>query len=777
MFHPLVYLSALSLLTGAAADEIINGSSVLNTSCPFNYYGQTYKQIYVTLSNDTFAICFNGFYDPRTRGDCIVGPQFPHHRITFYTYTWSYYPHYYYCNMGLYTSDYYNYNFSYTQFYFHNSDREASVSLYGGNRGSWVYNVQVNGVTVDTLNITNNPSTYSSYASVDIRGCRLSGVVYKPGAVLTTNPENCSSVICDEALVLRRVTCNPWEQCQGNGICASHTCTVTGPTVIDFNGQLNSIQDRCTYSLLSHFSVPSLQVLANFQERRRKDVSFLDSVTLVLNGSDIHIHLKQGGVVQVNDTPLTLNGLAEIVDGVELSKDQTGVTAKLTFASYTASVFFDGYTAQIHTAVPAGTRLSGLCTNSSVSLSQVMLPGYSDDDCEILYDDAAYSTVINCPVATQRCNDLRAPPFTSCNTLVDPQPYINACVDTLRRYPLVDKLYCQFLQAYARACSLSSNDSVGNWWSGLGCSPPQAFCQDRICSSHEFCGQNADGGISCLCRALFAASYDSTGALGNSVVCSHNSASITLAGCLLERRNINYLTLHLNNRSCTGQMDELTHMITFNFNTGNTCGALITYDNDRIEYSNTITAEDRSPGMNFSMNFSCYYTEPEIKSIGFRFKSSSVIQQITSGAWSYNLTMTSYTSVEVRPDQRIWVELKADGLNDSMVFVVTDSCWASTDQSPRGGQRYNLIMNGCPATQSVKMQGNGQGTSNHFSFTIFQLNGQIGDVYLHCKVQLCVIGNNCIPVCKGVARRCRFTRNQPMYEEDSAAFVTMNWTS
>ncbi|MEQ2293616.1 hypothetical protein AMECASPLE_035390 [Ameca splendens] len=77
-------------------------------------------------------------------------------------------------------------------------------------------------------------------------------------------------------------------------------CTVMGPAVIDFHGQQNSVKDRCSYSLLRIPSVPDFQVLANFQERRRKDVSFLDSVTLRLNGSGVHIHLKQGGRVLVS---------------------------------------------------------------------------------------------------------------------------------------------------------------------------------------------------------------------------------------------------------------------------------------------------------------------------------------------------------------------------------------------------------------------------------------------------------------------------------------------
>lgn len=77
-------------------------------------------------------------------------------------------------------------------------------------------------------------------------------------------------------------------------------CTVTGPAVVDFQGQQNSVKDRCWYSLLRFPSGPDFQVLARFQERRRKDVSFLDGVTLRLNGSAVHIQLEQGGRVLVS---------------------------------------------------------------------------------------------------------------------------------------------------------------------------------------------------------------------------------------------------------------------------------------------------------------------------------------------------------------------------------------------------------------------------------------------------------------------------------------------
>ena len=83
---------------------------------------------------------------------------------------------------------------------------------------------------------------------------------------------------------------------------------------------------------------------------------------------------------------------------------------------------------------------------------------------------------------------------------------------------------------------------------------------------------------------------------------------------------------------------------------------------------------------------------------------SSVIQQIVSGAWNYTLTMKAYTdadrtqavesSTEIQLEETIWVELKTDGLDDKLVAVVTDSCWATNEPSPSEILRYDLIIGG-----------------------------------------------------------------------------------
>uniref|UniRef100_A0AAX7SLX7 ZP domain-containing protein n=1 Tax=Astatotilapia calliptera TaxID=8154 RepID=A0AAX7SLX7_ASTCA len=242
-----------------------------------------------------------------------------------------------------------------------------------------------------------------------------------------------------------------------------------------------------------------------------------------------------------------------------------------------------------------------------------------------------------------------------------------------------------------------------------------------------------------------------------------DSASVTLVGCLLADKDIDYSALHLNDPTCRGQVDELTHMVTFGFNSSNSCGTVVTTNNSQVIYKNTIMTQSSSSDIinghdQVYIDFSCVQTQPDIKTATFRIRDSSVIQHITSGVWDYTLTMCATTDVghtqavqsstEVQLIQKIRVQLKTDGLDGDVVVVVTDSCWATDQPSPDSTPRYDLIINGCanPADQTVQVEDNGLGTSNYFSFSMFQFTGSSGEVYLHCELHLCPKQNNCVPV-------------------------------
>uniref|UniRef100_A0A3Q4GAX6 Alpha-tectorin-like n=1 Tax=Neolamprologus brichardi TaxID=32507 RepID=A0A3Q4GAX6_NEOBR len=500
------------------------------------------------------------------------------------------------------------------------------------------------------------------------------GTVYKPGTVVNSDPQICSSVTCSETATLQTSGCGPLEHCQGNGSCVlASTCTVTGPTVIDVHGHMNSIQDRCIFC---------------------------------------------------------------------------------------------------------------------VCMNEPELCCLSPPSCEMQYSEPADST-INCTSVTERCNLLKEAPFSSCNSHIDPEPYITACTNTLCKYPAVDGLNCQFLKAYARASSLH-NHTLDGWTSKTSCSS-EAFCQDRTCSNHEFCGKKTVGGDTrCFCRAIFASKYQKNNSLGDPTVCKENSASLTLVGCLLEDKDINYSALQLNDPTCRGQMDELTHMVTFSFNSSNSCGTVVTTNNSYVIYKNTIRSQSYSSGVitrndQVQIDFSCVHSQPNINTATFRIRDWSIAQRITHGAWNYTLTIKAYTDAartqlvqwnsEFQLKQKIWMELKTDGLDGSMVSVVTDSCWATDQASPTSSPRHDLIINGCAnsADPTVQVEENGLATSTYFSFNMFRFTGGSSDIFLHCQLHLCPKqGNNCIPTCNTAARRHRSA--SLTYEPEAPAFISVSWT-
>lgn len=81
-----------------------------------------------------------------------------------------------------------------------------------------------------------------------------------------------------------------------------------------------------------------------------------------------------------------------------------------------------------------------------------------------------------------------------------------------------------------------------------------------------------------------------------------------------------------------------------------------------------------------------------------------MVQHIKSGEWSYKVSMRAYinaaytiaidSNTDVRLNQKIWVELKTDELDAKTVAVVTDSCWATSEESPNSEPRYDLIIDG-----------------------------------------------------------------------------------
>ncbi|XP_074551467.1 alpha-tectorin-like [Halichoeres trimaculatus] len=799
MFGFVLYLAALSLLTGseAVSQTFISPGEVNITTCPISYYGQRYEKVFVSLDANRFAFCFGGAFSAGLPNSCILlsGGSADRGELEVFSRVIPFGSGVHKvlpdlestgeCVNVIALKD--NKEAEIQQVELGNFGAQAVLGIKtfpGYTRADVEADSQVNGQTVSKK--TFQTSETSNGVITDISGCRLSGTVFK--ANTTDDSEICSMVTCGPDGVAKVVSkCGPMQSCHKGSCVPSSSCTVVASAVISFSGKVLKVPDRCGYTLLS---MPGLKVHGVFRERQRKDVSFLDHVIVKLDGEGIEISVKQSRV-RLNGNVLELNATAQEFRGVQLSKDLTGVKVKIFTSSHTVHVLFDGDKALIRVSGLTA-AVQGLCGDWR-GFSGDKVAEFSSRGCEVKHEDPA-DTSIDCEAAKKWCSHLKQAPFSACNKLIDPEPFITACSNTLCKYPAKDGLQCKSLEAYAMLCSQTGSLKMEEWRKTTHCSA-QRSCQDTFCSDHEFCSQKYSGARPrCLCRALFASKYSSDNTYGEPTVCKHKSASVSLAKCLLADHGIDSSILHLNDQACRGQEDEETHMVTFSFNSSNTCGTVIKVNDSRIIYKNTIMTQNISTDGKvyrhdmLHIDFSCFFTQPGTKSMAVRLKQSSVDQRITSGAWRYNLTMRGYTDpmlsspiesgTGVQLDERIWVQLKTEGLDENLINLVAQSCWATSQPSPSGMLKYDLVINGCPnpVDGTVEVVNNGMGTYIVFSFDSFQFSGKTGDVYLHCKLQLCVKeGDRCVPRCNQHGRWRRSVTSG--YLDENPVLITMGWTS
>lgn len=66
--------------------------------------------------------------------------------------------------------------------------------------------------------------------------------------------------------------------------------------------------------------------------------------------------------------------------------------------------------------------------------------------------------------------------------------------------------------------------------------------------------------------------------------------------------------------------------------------------------------------------------------------------------------MEAYTNTETKKalgnndkvllNQKIWVDLKTEGLDKGMVAVVVESCWGTNEPLPSSSLKYDIIIDG-----------------------------------------------------------------------------------
>ncbi|XP_056287740.1 uncharacterized protein LOC130204799 [Pseudoliparis swirei] len=493
-----------------------------------------------------------------------------------------------------------------------------------------------------------------------------------------------------------------------------------------------------------------------FQDRHLEDVPFLNHVIVFMIAASTTINMEQGGEVRVGGEILALTSTPQTLHGVELFKDDTGVTLKTPTTN--TMVHFDGDTAQVTGQHAAQT---GVCGNtetdapSLTTLGESVNSDHSSAGCDVPQSTDVASTV-DCSASDASCDLMSQAPFTDCGNL-DPAPFITACKSTACKYAAderpVDFPACQYMEAYAKACKLNTGVTLGAWRSTAGCSTTRlASCLSQDCSDHEFCA----GEPGCFCRASFDHPRDKIALITDMQgVSGHRWRSFSM---LIVSTEKNDTTLIYKNTIMMGT-NSLTDLIT------------------RTQL--------------VDIDFSCNVKQPDVKSITFKIKYSSVFQRIENGVVNYSLKMSAFTdagflepvesSTEIELNQRVWLRIETQDLDDAMIAVVTDSCWVTSAADPTSSPSYDLIKDGCPnpADATVEMEGNGLGVSNSFSFLMFEYaadnTGVNPGIYLHCKVQLYPKEPSSIPNCGASSRKRRSAR--PGYAQGGHALISMVWNN
>ncbi|XP_061915702.1 alpha-tectorin-like [Entelurus aequoreus] len=772
----LVVTTAFSLLPGASAQFMADFDA---SSCPINFYGQTYSTLFVDIAGGMVNVCF----DEHNGLDCFhiahTGPQNGavssfmveagpgsefHTALPELTGTS---PCYTVLEMTTDTG------VGVFAIYFRTFGQQGSIrfNLFEANLDA---EVQVSGLVVDHWESVESTNHFL------VSGCRHEDQLQFPD---TRACDFMGSFIKCNASAYLDFAPQPNDYCVRD----ASLCTVSGSTVINNRGGSTSIPNHCAYDLVEELD---MQMVGVFNARRRKDVMFLEYVLIDLG--DAVIKLGQGGKVKVNDEYVDLGNVSEIHSGVELYKDITGVSAMLSHDTYNTKLYFDGNSAVLYTVGPgwvlkedlAG-HLNGLCVNESLTLNEAK--SYLED-CEVMYSEPADES-INCTTVTEHCHVMNGSDFADCHAHVDPEPYIAACIQTRCNYTDLDGVKCMFHEAYAKACSLK-NHSVDGWRSNAQCPAHEIFCPDNNCLSHEFCADDINGQTACFCRALSEFKMSET--VGNQSVCLDNNATLTVAGCLLEERGIDYTKLHLNDESCRGHKD-MYNMVNFYFNTSNNCGAVVMVNDSKIFYKNTVMRESMATpdGImrydSFHLDFSCFLEQPDINGMTFKIKDNSVVQTVMSGSFEYILNMTTYldsnhtqaldVDTEILLNQTVFVKLMTAGLDENLFSVVVDSCWATSGPSPTENPMYYLIIDGCANSEdeTVRVDVNGLGPTSSFSFNMFQFYEDRFSIYLHCKIHLCLKANQiCSPNCSSSKKRRRSLK--PQYVNENPSLISMALT-
>uniref|UniRef100_A0A3P8PGY0 Uncharacterized protein n=1 Tax=Astatotilapia calliptera TaxID=8154 RepID=A0A3P8PGY0_ASTCA len=582
----------------------------------------------------------------------------------------------------------------------------------------------------------------TSCVPVERCGCQYNGFYYNAGESFWT--DGCSQRCeCHAPNDLRcsASSCTPAQQCSirdGQLGCydAMSTCTVWGdPHYITFDGAVAHFQGTCSYIITESTNhgtnETQFQVIATNNHRGNNRVSFVSAVDIYLSNHPESVHIRIGPNKRVTvNTKLSIT-LAQVVrEGSYIVVDALDL-----------AVQFDGQsTLLVRIAQNRQNRVTGMCGNfngdsgdDKVSPNGTLAQNDNDfgqswkstrsqpgcgstdqrsgdglNDCTFREE---YSQL--CSVITNTTG-----PFRACHLHSDPEPFFTSCVYDLCLYTPANGMLCSAVSAYEKTCSVLGLD-IPDWRSGLLCG--KFFVQEKW-----------DLLVICFLILLFKLVLtDST------ITCASSSGTMSVSRCQLFEAGFHSDALHLRDESCNGTLEY--GRLVFHFDNDNhLCGTALRSNGTHFMYENIVQGFVDPHGSLISRQ----------RSINLRFCCEYPLNQALSMAVGINPVESSDTNIQMEIDQRLYVAVRTEGVDQSQISTILDSCWATPVNMPNYPVRWDLITAECPneADGTVELIQNGISTEARFSFRMFTFTNY-SSIYLHCNVHLCLLRhNNCTAV-------------------------------
>nr|XP_040032004.1 alpha-tectorin-like [Gasterosteus aculeatus aculeatus] len=637
---------------------------------------------------------------------------------------------------------------------------------------------------------------------VESCGCLYDGFYYNAGESFWT--ERCSQRCeCHAPNDLRcsAASCTNAQGCtirNGQLGCFDHmsTCTVWGdPHYVTFDGVLAHFQGTCSYIItesVNHgMNETQFQVVATNNHRGSKRVSFVSAVDVYLShqSEEVHVWIGPNKRVKVNggevSLPTTVGTLAQLV--------RQG--SYIVVEAMDLRVHFDGQsTLLVRVDQYRQNRVTGMCGNlnrdpsddkvlSNGTLAQndnqfghswkssTSQPGCGStdedsgdglSDCLFLQE---YSEL--CSVITNSSG-----PFGACHVQSDPQPFFGSCVYDLCLYTPANGMLCSAVSAYERTCSVLGL-SVPEWRSALLCAESDP-CEQLNCTEYEWCGEK-DGVYGCFCDERHHRSNNES--YDSSITCDSSSATMSVSRCQLFEDGFPSSALHLRDATCNGTLQGGRLVFQFD-NKDQLCGTALTSNGTHFLYKNSIQGDvDPRKGLisrqrKIQLGFCCEYPLNHSVSMNVDINpvESIVRKKLPSGHGQYHVRMIPYQdagfhfplasngSIDMEIDKRMYVEIRTEGVDESQISTLVDSCWATPVDMKSYPVRWDLISAACPnpTDGTVELLANGISTVARFSFRMFTFIN-FSSIHLHCQVHQCLLRDgDCTADCQpGDHKRAR----------------------